>query len=210
MSRENLPTNYVNYELATAMGGMRRFNQINNSDGTISFEDATTYSTTGTTYGASEINTANALINEINELVGVTSISGSGQTDITSLLGGTDITESTLGIGDGTVTGAISELNSNLTNKQATIKYVQCYKDATQTNSDYTYGSGDLYRINVGAISSFTNYPTGKTILATIPTGGYNISDPTFAAVYDASTGWGVVAYLNRTYRFFAIVLYTD
>jgi len=116
MSRENLPTNYVNYELATAMGGMRRFNQINNSDGTISFEDATTYSTTGTTYGASEINTANALINEINELVGVTSISGSGQTDITSLLGGTDITESTLGIGDGTVTGAISELNSNLTN----------------------------------------------------------------------------------------------
>ena len=115
MSRENLPTNYVNYELATAMGGMRRFNQINNSDGTISFEDATTYSTTGTTYGASEINTANALINEINELVGVTSISGSGQTDITSLLGGTDITESTLGIGDGTVTGAISELNSNLT-----------------------------------------------------------------------------------------------
>lgn len=115
MARENLPTNYVNYELATAMGGMRRFNQINNSDGTISFEDATTYSVTGTTYGASEINTANALINEINELVGTTSISGSGQTDITSLLGGTDITNATLGIGDGTVTGAISKLNSNLT-----------------------------------------------------------------------------------------------
>ncbi len=116
MARDNLPTNFVNYELATSMGGMRRFTQIDNSDGTVSFEDATTYSTTGTTYGADEINTANELINEINELVGTTSISGSGQTDITSLLGGTDISESTLGIGDGTVTGAISELNSNLTN----------------------------------------------------------------------------------------------
>ena len=116
MARNNLPTNFVNYELATSMGGMRRFTQIDNSDGTVSFEDATTYSTTGTTYGADEINTANELINDINELVGTTSISGSGQTDITSLLGGTDISESTLGLGDGTVTGAISELNSNLTN----------------------------------------------------------------------------------------------
>ncbi len=210
MARNNLPTNFVNYELATSMGGMRRFTQINNTDGTVSFEDATTYSTTGTTYGADEINAANELINEINELVGTTSISGSGQTDITSLLGGTDISESTLGIGDGTVTGAISELNSNLADKQATIKYVQCYKDASQTNSAYTYGSGGLYRINVGGISSFTNYPTGKTILATIPMGGHNDGDPSFAAVYDAATGWGVVAHVNTTYRFVALVLYID
>lgn len=104
----------------------------------------------------------------------------------------------------------LGKLNSNLTNKQATIKYVQCYKDASQTNSAYTYGSGGLYRINVGAISSFTNYPTGKTILATIPMGGHNDGDPSFAAVYDATTGWGVVAHVNTKYRFVAIVLYID
>ena len=108
-----------------------------------------------------------------------------------------------------TVTGAISEINSNLTNKQAKIKIADCYKTATQTNSAYTYGSS-LYRINVGLPNTFTNYPTGKTILAEIPLGGYKDSDGSYTAPYETWSGWGIVAHINEAYVFRIRVLYID
>ena len=103
----------------------------------------------------------------------------------------------------------LGELNSNLANKQATIKIANCYKTATQTNSAYTYGSS-LYRINVGLPSTFTNYPTGKTILAEIPLGGYKDSDGSYTAPYETWSGWGIVAHINEAYVFRIRVLYID
>lgn len=104
----------------------------------------------------------------------------------------------------------LTDLNNDLNAKQATIKYVDCYKDAIQTNSDYTYGSGGLYRINVGTPESFTNYPSGKTILAVIPLNGNKPSDASFTGFYNPNSAWGVVADYNVTYRFYIRVLYID
>lgn len=47
--------------------GNRKYRMIDNGDGTVSFTDVTTYAQTGDTYGAAEINEANAVINELDQ-----------------------------------------------------------------------------------------------------------------------------------------------
>ena len=44
--------------------GMRKYNKIDNPDGTISLEDATTYQQTGDIYAAADINATNQAVNE--------------------------------------------------------------------------------------------------------------------------------------------------
>lgn len=61
-----LRTDYVNDELAISMGGKRRYRMIENSDGTVSFEDVTSYSVVGDEYGADDINSQNETINQIS------------------------------------------------------------------------------------------------------------------------------------------------
>ena len=51
-----LKTDYVNDELAISMGGKRRYRMIENSDGTVSFEDVTSYSVVGDEYDADDEN----------------------------------------------------------------------------------------------------------------------------------------------------------
>ena len=45
------------------MNGKRRFNMIQNSDGTVSFEDVTDYTQVGSTFGAAQINATNEAVN---------------------------------------------------------------------------------------------------------------------------------------------------
>ena len=47
-------------------GDKRKYSQISNSDGTISFTDETSYSQVGDTFGAKDINETNKAINRIN------------------------------------------------------------------------------------------------------------------------------------------------
>lgn len=65
----SLPTNFTNDVLDSSMGGKRRYTQINNPDGTVSFDDATIYETEGSTYGATQLNATNEAINETSALV---------------------------------------------------------------------------------------------------------------------------------------------
>ena len=46
-------------------GGLRKYNMIQNSDGTVSFEDVTGYSQVGSSYGAKEVNEERSAINEL-------------------------------------------------------------------------------------------------------------------------------------------------
>jgi hypothetical protein len=55
-----LKTNYKD----DVFSGNRKYTMINNSDGTVSFVDATVYSQKGDTYGSNDINTQNQAINE--------------------------------------------------------------------------------------------------------------------------------------------------
>ena len=64
MAKQTLPTNYKDDVLATSMGKKRRYNLIQNDDGTISLEDATEYVQEGDNYGAAQLNATNQAVNE--------------------------------------------------------------------------------------------------------------------------------------------------
>ncbi len=49
--------------------GLRKYNMIQNSDGTVSFEDVTNYSQIGSSYGAKEVNEERAAINDISNKI---------------------------------------------------------------------------------------------------------------------------------------------
>lgn len=62
----NLKTNYVDDLLDTTKNQLRKYQQIQNNDGTVSFVDVTEYTQVGTSFGAKDINDTNAAINDVN------------------------------------------------------------------------------------------------------------------------------------------------
>lgn len=71
----DLKTNYVDDVLDTTKNQLRKYQQIQNDDGTVSFVDVTEYTQVGTSFGAKDINDTNAAINDVNgKLNNVTSI----------------------------------------------------------------------------------------------------------------------------------------
>lgn len=64
MAKSTLPVNYQDDILNSAMSGKRRFKLINNSDGTVSLEDVTTYDQVGSNFGAGQMNATNQAVNE--------------------------------------------------------------------------------------------------------------------------------------------------
>lgn len=64
MAKPTLPTNFKDDVLASSMNGKRRYNLIQNSDGTVSLEDATTYTQIGSNFGAVQMNNTNSAVNQ--------------------------------------------------------------------------------------------------------------------------------------------------
>jgi hypothetical protein len=60
----NLPTNYVDDVLNADVNTRRKYQMIQNSDGTVSFNDVTDYDTVGSSIGAAQINAQNTKINQ--------------------------------------------------------------------------------------------------------------------------------------------------
>lgn len=67
MAKTNVSTYYQNDVLNSSMNGRRRYNMINNPDGTVSFEDVTDYTQVGSDWTAGDIN---LFAKNINESVG--------------------------------------------------------------------------------------------------------------------------------------------
>lgn len=65
MENNNLPTNFKDDVLSDSMGGLRRYQTIQNDDNTVSFQDVTTYTQVGDDFGADEVNEINRSINKI-------------------------------------------------------------------------------------------------------------------------------------------------
>lgn len=65
MAINKLPVNFQDDIIDTSVTDKRRYNFIENSDGTKSLEDVTTYLQIGTDYGAKEINAQNRAINDL-------------------------------------------------------------------------------------------------------------------------------------------------
>ena len=62
----DLKTTYQDDVLDTSVNEKRKYNMIQNADGTVSFEDVTTYSQIGDSFGAADINATNEKVNEVN------------------------------------------------------------------------------------------------------------------------------------------------
>lgn len=63
MAKATLPTNYKDDIMASSMAGKRRYNLIQNSDGTVSLEDVTDYTQVGSNFGAAQMNQTNTAVN---------------------------------------------------------------------------------------------------------------------------------------------------
>ena len=63
MAKATLPTNYKDDIMASSMKGLRRYRQIQNDDGTVSFEDVTDYEQVGSNFGAAQMNQTNTAVN---------------------------------------------------------------------------------------------------------------------------------------------------
>lgn len=63
MAKNTLPVNFKDDIMNSSMGGKRKYKMINNSDGTISLEDATTYDQVGSNFGAAQLNATNQAVN---------------------------------------------------------------------------------------------------------------------------------------------------
>lgn len=62
----DLKINYVDDVLDATKNQLRKYQQIQNDDGTVSFVDVTEYTQVGTSFGAKDINDTNAAINDVN------------------------------------------------------------------------------------------------------------------------------------------------
>lgn len=60
-------TDYKNDKLLVASNTKRKFNVIENEDGTVSFEDATVYEVKGDNFGADEVNEIHKELNALGE-----------------------------------------------------------------------------------------------------------------------------------------------
>lgn len=63
MAKSTVPVNFKDDIMNSAMNGKRRYRMINNSDGTISLEDVTTYDQVGSNFGAAQMNATNKAVN---------------------------------------------------------------------------------------------------------------------------------------------------
>lgn len=64
MAKANLATNFKDDILNSSMGNKRRYNLIQNDDGTVSLEDVSAYDQVGSEYGAGQVNATNKAVNE--------------------------------------------------------------------------------------------------------------------------------------------------
>ena len=62
--------------LNTEKNSMRKYRMINNSDGTVSFEDVTSYTQVGDLFGAADVNAITSQVNKLSDKKNISSYSG--------------------------------------------------------------------------------------------------------------------------------------
>ena len=68
MAKPVLPTDYKDDVLNPSMNGKRKYNKVQNPDGTFSLEDVTQYDQIGSTFGAKQLNGIGEAFNDLPEL----------------------------------------------------------------------------------------------------------------------------------------------
>lgn len=140
-----LPVNYQDDIIGADMGGKRRYNLINNPDGTVSLEDVTEYTQVGSDFGAKNINETNIAVNACYSSSEVDSKLGA-KVDASNV-----------------INNASTLLTATNTNQVAGAVGIKGLKDYIPTNQIATY-SGNLDSLGTGifkcALGSCSNYPS--------------------------------------------------
>lgn len=208
MAKANLPVNFKDDILKENMNGKRRFNMIQNSDGTVSFEDVTDYTQVGSTFGAAQINATNEAVNNA--------------ADASKIIDSLETIKANTQSGYIAGALAVKALNSNL----KSLKIVQF---ETGGNGDYKtaniiFDVSDFSKLHIGAIGgigsgNFAVYGgsginivngitqstlTNSATLETISDGGgtekeYDISEYSYVRLYIKGTpsGYSYIKYMN-------------
>lgn len=69
MAITKLPVNFKDDVIDTSVSDKRRYNILDNADGTKSLEDVTTYTQIGSNFGAEQINQTNGKVNELIDAI---------------------------------------------------------------------------------------------------------------------------------------------
>lgn len=69
MAITKLPVNFKDDVIDTSVSDKRRYNIIDNADGTKSLEDVTTYAQIGSDFGAEQVNQTNRKVNELIDAI---------------------------------------------------------------------------------------------------------------------------------------------
>lgn len=208
MAKANLPVNFKDDILKENMNGKRRFNMIQNGDGTVSFEDVTDYTQVGSTFGAAQINATNTAVNNA--------------ADASKIIDNLETIKANTQSGYIAGALAVKELSSNL----KSLKIVQF---ETGGNGDYKtaniiFDVSDFSKLHIGAIGgigsgnfavyggsgiNIVNGTTQSTLtnsatLETISDGGgtekeYDISEYSYVRLYIKGTpsGYSYIKYMN-------------
>lgn len=208
MAKANLPVNFKDDILKENMNGKRRFNMIQNSDGTVSFDDVTDYTQVGSTFGAAQINATNTAVNNA--------------ADASKIIDSLETIKANTQSGYIAGALAVKALSSNL----KSLKIVQF---ETGGNGDYKtaniiFDVSDFSKLHIGAIGgigsgNFAVYGgsginivngitqstlTNSATLETISDGGgtekeYDISEYSYVRLYIKGTpsGYSYIKYMN-------------
>lgn len=185
MAKANLPVDFKDDILKENMNGKRRFNMIQNSDGTVSFEDVTDYTQVGSTFGAAQINATNTAVNNAADASKI----------IDSLETIKANTQS------GYIVGALAakELNSNLGKEiSCNIRFVE--SNGSHGNSFFEIPSKKTLTVNITSMSFIGVYVYGDgTLLKNFTgTGSFTANVSAYSKIkitsYSRDTGgsgWG-------------------
>ena len=161
MAKQTLPVNFKDDILNSSMGGKRRYNLIQNSNGTVSLEDVTSYTQVGSDFGAAQMNQTNKAVNESCDKANVID----------------DLDDLIANQADGMIAGAkaVAELNGNLqwsewTYLGSNIGLTSRYRKNKYMTEIYVQGT-----IDGSGFSGQTGYKVG-----TLPEG----ARPTYARRY--------------------------
>lgn len=178
MGKSTLATNFQDDELDSSMGGLRRYKEIQNSDGTVSFEDVTDYTQIGSTFGASQINAINKAVN--------------ASFDASKVIDDYDTLMATTESGYAAGALAVKDLNDNLINYTLLTNITPSWVNGSSNPS--VYGG---CRIDISALyDNYKNITMDSIFVITkgISTGSNLIS--TWTYTYDSNTG---IISLNTT-----------
>jgi membrane protease subunit (stomatin/prohibitin family) len=133
----NLPTNYVDDVLNADVNTRRKYQMIQNSDGTVSLVDVTDYDTVGSSIGAAQINAQNTKINQNSSAISTLNA------DLTELSekvgGGMKCALTGNGIAKGNTPWEVNISSLNLTSAEDSFVIINCMVTGGNYGEDMGY-----------------------------------------------------------------------